>query len=278
MMNVFNYKYSVLMSVYYKEKPDWLRYSIRSILSQTVMPNEILIVKDGQLTNELDSVLNIFIEQYPDLFNIVELPYNRGLGPALAVGVNECRNEIIIRMDSDDFSVPNRCEKLLCAMKKHNECGIIGSYEAEFIDNINNVVAIHRVPELNRDINQFMKRRCAVLHPTVLYKKSYVLKAGNYRDALLYEDYDLFLRMVLKYHIPAYNIPEALYYIRVNDDFFKRRGGFQYMKSMFKFKLNMYKNGYMHIGDFMISAGAHIIVCLLPNLIRKFIYMKFLRN
>lgn len=278
MTDVFYDKYSVLMSVYYKEKPDWLRYSIKSMLSQTVMPDEILIVKDGKLTDELDSVLNIFIEQYPELFTIVELPHNKGLGPALAVGVMKCRNEFIIRMDSDDFSVPNRCEKLLCAMKNHSECGIIGSYEAEFMDNINNIVSIHRVPEMNIDINQFMKRRCAILHPTVLYKKSAVLKSGNYRDALLYEDYDLFLRMVLGCHISAYNIPEALYYIRVNDDFFKRRGGFNYMKSMFKFKLQMYKSGYMNVKDFIISAGAHVVVCLLPNVVRKEIYMKFLRR
>lgn len=278
MIDVLDDKYSVLMSVYYKEKPDWLRYSIESMLSQTVMPDEILIVKDGKLTYELDSVLDIFIEQHPALFTIVELPNNRGLGPALAVGIVKCRNELIIRMDSDDFSVFNRCEKLLYAMKIHSECGIIGSYEAEFMDNINNIVSIHRVPEMNIDINQFMKRRCAILHPTVLYKKSAVLKAGNYRDALLYEDYDLFLRMVLGCHIPAYNIPEALYYIRVNNDFFKRRGGFNYMKSMFKFKLQMYKSGYMNVKDFIISAGAHVVVCLLPNVVRKEIYMKFLRR
>ena len=84
--------------------------------------------------------------------------------------------------------------------------------------------------------------------------------------------------MIFECHIPAYNIPEALYYIRVNDDFFRRRGGFYYMKRMVKFKLQMYKSGYMEAKDFIISAGAHVVVCLLPNVVRKEIYMKFLRR
>ncbi|MDY4403302.1 hypothetical protein [Blautia sp.] len=48
-------KYSILMSVYYKEKPEWLRISIDSMLSQTVKPDEFIIVKDGVLTKELDN-------------------------------------------------------------------------------------------------------------------------------------------------------------------------------------------------------------------------------
>lgn len=270
-------KYSILMSVYYKEKPMWLEESIESMLSQTVAADEFFIVKDGPLTNELDDIINSYVEKYPQLFTVLALEKNVGLGPALAEGVKKCRNEIIIRMDSDDYSVPERCEKLLRKLEKHPECGIIGSFEAEFCDDMSNPVAIHRVPETSNQIHSFMKRRCAILHPTALYKKSVILDCGNYHDVRLYEDYDLFMRVVLEHNVKCYNIQENLYYIRINDAFFERRGGISYMKTAVKFKWRQYRRGYMSLGDFLISAGGQSAVCLLPNKMRKWVYLNFLR-
>lgn len=269
--------YSVLMSVYYKEKPEWLKASIESMLAQTVKAEEFCLVKDGPLTKKLDEIINHYKEQYPQLFTIITLEHNQGLGPALSEGVKKCRNEVIIRMDSDDYSVPERCEKLLMHLETHPELDIIGSFEVEFAEDLNNPVAIHKVPELSEQIRVFMKRRCALLHPTVLYKKSFIIHCGNYRNVHLYEDYDLFMRAVLEYHAKCHNIQENLYYIRVNDSFFRRRGGILYMKTAVKFKWNQHRKGYISAKDFMISAGAQAVVCLLPNMVRKWVYLKFLR-
>ena len=57
-------KYSVLMSVYYKEKPEWLKISIDSMLAQTVKPDEFVIVKDGKLPGELDRIVTNYVEKY----------------------------------------------------------------------------------------------------------------------------------------------------------------------------------------------------------------------
>lgn len=270
-------KYSILMSVYYKEKPEWLLESIDSILAQTILPDEFFIVKDGPLTSDLDKVITDYKEKLPELFTILSLEKNLGLGPALSEGVKGCRNEIIVRMDSDDYSVPNRCERLLSEMDKYPDCGIIGSFEAEFNNDRYNPVAIHRVPEHPEEIYSFMKRRCALLHPTVLYKKSVILKCGNYHDVRLYEDYDLFMRVVLEHNIKCYNIQENLYYIRINDAFFARRGGISYMKTVVGFKWRQHKKGYISLKDFAISAGGQAVVCVLPNVIRKWVYLNFLR-
>ena len=105
--------YSVLMSVYYKERPEWLRESIESILNQTIMTNDFVIVKDGKLTKELNDIISEYYKKYPDILNIIELENNVGLGPALAIGVKACKNELIARMDSDDISIKERCEKQL---------------------------------------------------------------------------------------------------------------------------------------------------------------------
>lgn len=271
-------KYSVLMSVYYKERPDYLRESIDSMLKQTIFPNEFIIIKDGPLTEELDSVINHYISNHPGLFTIICNGKNLGLGPSLAKGVLASKNEYIARMDSDDYSSPDRCEKLLNLLEDDQSLGIVGCYESEFIDTVNNVVSIHRVPETNEAIKRFMRRRCAILHPTVIYKQSEVLRSGNYHDVHMYEDYDLFARMVLEHNVKSYNLQESLYYIRVSDDFFKRRGGTKYAKTVLKFKWNMLKKGYMTPMDFCISGVGQAIISVAPNTIRTVFYNKFLRK
>lgn len=216
-----NTPYTVLMSVYIKEKAEYLKLSIQSMLDQTVPPDEFILVKDGPLTMELDAVVDYYNQKYPGLFTIISNETNLGLGPALAKGIVTSRNELIARMDSDDISEKTRCEKQLLAFEKNTDLEMVGSFEAEFIGEKDNVVSIHRVPETHSDIAKFMRRRCAILHPTVMYKKGAVIRSGNYHSVPLYEDYDLFARMVLEYNVRSYNIQENLYYIRTSEDGFK---------------------------------------------------------
>ncbi len=271
-------KYTVLMAVYKKEKAEYLNLAIKSMLEQTVTPDEFIIVEDGILTKDLYKVIGYYKKSFPNLFKIISLKKNKGLGPALAIGIQNSKNELIARMDSDDFSVNTRCEKQLSKFKENPDLGIVGTYEVEFIGNINNEISVHRVPEKYEEINKFMRRRCALLHPTVMYKKSIVQSCGNYHSVYLYEDYDLFSRMVFENNIKSYNIQEKLYYIRISEDFFKRRGGTNYLKTVVKFKWNQYRKGYMSITDFLISGAGQACICLLPNKLRKIFYLKFLRK
>lgn len=270
--------YTVLMSVYFKENSDYLSLSINSMLKQTVKPDEFIIVKDGSLTEELDAVIDGYDKNNPGLFRIISNEKNLGLGLALAKGIEASKNELIVRMDSDDYAVQNKCERQLLEFEKRPELEMVGTYEAEFVDDIDNVVSIHRVPETHDEIVRFMRRRCAVLHPTVMYKKSAVMRSGNYHSVILYEDYDLFARMILEHNVKAYNIQEPLYYIRTSEDFFKRRGGMKYAKTVLGFKWSMLKKGYMSPVDFFVSGLGQVFVCALPNTVRKEFYMKFLRK
>lgn len=274
-------KYSVLMSVYYQEKPEYLRLAIQSMIDQTVKADEFIIVKDGPLTHELDSVIGEYVENNPELFKIIANPTNLGLGPALRKGVIASRNELIARMDSDDYVVPDRCEKQLKLFERDSDLGMVGSYEAEFIEKIDNVVSIHKVPETSHDIYLFMRRRCAVLHPTVIFKKSEVIRAGNYQETSIYavyEDYDLFARMIFDAKVKCYNIQEILYYIRTSEDFYERRGGIKYANTVLRFKWHLFREGHMSFLDFCISGIGQAIVCVIPNKARKMFYMKLLRK
>ena len=112
-MRSLDMKYSVLMPVYRKENPFYFYRAALSMMKQSVSPDEFVLVCDGPLTEELDAVIRKLEETWSEQVKIVRLPENRGIGPALAAGVESCRNNLIARMDSDDIACPERCEKQL---------------------------------------------------------------------------------------------------------------------------------------------------------------------
>ena len=105
--------YSVLMSVYYKESPEHFAEAIRSMMEQTVVTDDFVIVCDGPLNEKLDAVLEKYDCKYPGVFQIIRLPQNVGIGAAVNIGLQHCKNDLIAKMDADDFSVVDRCEKQL---------------------------------------------------------------------------------------------------------------------------------------------------------------------
>lgn len=270
-------KYSVLMSVYYKENPTYLRESIESILNQTVKTNDFVLVEDGKLTKELEEVVTWYEKKFPNIFNVVRLEKNAGLGPAIAIEIEKCKNELIARMDSDDISVPERCEKELLTFSNDCSLDMVGSNIIEFTDDILNIQSYRILPELDSEIKKYMRRRNPFGHPSVMFKKSKVLEAGNYRAYYLCEDYDIWIRMA-RIGAKFYNIQENLVYMRIGEDFYKRRGGIKYLKSILKFKKEQYMNGFYSFKDFIITASSSTIICLMPNGLRNLFYKKFLRR
>lgn len=270
-------KYSVLMSVYHKENPTWFDESIKSMFEQTIKPNEFVLVEDGPLTKELYDVVEKYKTKYPKEFKVVAIEKNVGLGPALKKGVEECSNEYIARMDSDDYSMPKRIEKEFEIFKKYSDIGMVGTNVSEFIDSIDNVVCNVILPETNEDIIKFSKSRNPFRHPSVMFKKSAVVNAGNYREYYLCEDYDMWLRMI-RNGCKCYNIQDIYVYMRIGEDFYKRRGGHKYFKSINKFKNEQLKNGYYTKMEYLKTIVPHAIVCYMPNGLRDFIYKKLLRK
>ena len=161
--------------------------------------------------------------------------------------------------------------------EKYSDIGMVGTNVSEFIDSIDNVVCDVILPETNDDIIKFSKSRNPFRHPSVMFKKSEVLKAGNYREYYLCEDYDMWLRMI-RNGCKCYNIQDIYVYMRISDDFYKRRGGIKYLKSINKFKKEQVKVGYFTHFEYLKSIIPHSIVCLMPNFMRDLIYKKLLRK
>lgn len=269
--------YSVLMSVYVKESPEFLAESLHSMLEQTIPPEQIVLVEDGPLTSELDTVIDLFCEKYKGLFDVVPLPKNEGLGNALAHGVPVCRNEIIARMDSDDYAFPTRMEKELAAMSEYH-LDMVGSQIVEFISDPEHPVAQSDLPVDQQSIVAYSKRRNPFRHPSMVFRKSRVLDAGNYSaDYLYFEDWDLFNRMLAS-GCKAVNIDEPLVAMRVSPDFYARRGGPAYIPHIWKFKTEQLRGGYFTFFQFLGTTIPHVLVCLVPNSVRSFIYTHLLRK
>ncbi len=270
-------KYSVLMSLYLKEKPEYLRQAVDSMLAQTVKPDEIVIVEDGPLTEELYAVVDEYTKAEPKLFHIVKSEKNIGLGLALNLGLRECRNELVARMDTDDISKPHRCEKQLNAFGKDSALAIVGAYVDEFRDTPEQVVSIRAVPRTHREIYQFAKKRSAFNHPAVMYRKSKVLEFGGYSDLRRNQDVDLFGRMLFG-GCKAENIGESLLYFRSNDALAKRRKSWENTKSYIDTIKRFWKMGYASVTDYMIVATAQTVMFLLPVKLQHWVYKTFLRK
>ena len=270
-------KYSVLMSVYNKEKAEYLKLSIDSMIRQTVMPDEIVIVEDGPLTQELYSVIDYYTNKYPELFIIVKLEKNSGLGVALNEGLKWCTNELVARMDTDDISCPERCEKQLLKFKTCPELDIVGTQIAEFIDTPDNTVSSRIVPTTHEDICVFARRRSPFNHPTVMYKKSKVLELGGYKGYGRKEDLELIISMVNENSYAA-NIDESLLMYRSNLDNLSRRRTWENCSEYISIMYSFYKKGYLGISDIIYVVLGQLAMYCMPTIIIKKLNQKYLRK
>ena len=119
-------KFSVLMSVYKNEKPEYFRAALESVLSQTMMPDEIILIRDGEVPVELQNVIDSFVNGNKTLFTYIPLDKNGGLGNALNIGLKEAKNELVARVDTDDICVPTRFEKQVTFMIAHPDISVCG--------------------------------------------------------------------------------------------------------------------------------------------------------
>lgn len=269
--------YSVLMSVYDKEKPEYLIQSIESMLNQTLKPEQFVIVEDGILNPALQNVIDNYQKNNKHLFTIVHLKKNVGLGRALDKGLKVCRNELVARMDSDDISLPERCEKEMKLFEKDSKLVIVGSNIDEFWDNPEDIKCSRVVPSEPDEIRRKIGRIQPFNHPTVMYKKSEVIRCGGYGKMRRKQDRDLFSRMV-NMDCKARNINESLLLFRSNADNYKRRKSWSYCKSTIDVTRTIYKRGHCSFFDLTYVTIGQMILFLAPMPIMKFISDKILRK
>ena len=246
-----------------------------SIFTQTTCPDEVILVEDGPLSSELNDIISEYSAKYPTL-KIIPLPTNQGLGKALNEGLKHCSYDIVARMDTDDIAKPDRFEKQLAVFEKYLDIDVVGAWIDEFEDDISEVKSVRKLPELPDDIRQFAKRRNPINHPVVMFRKSAVLAAGGYQHFPLFEDYYLWIRMLMN-GAKFYNIQESLLYFRFSPEMFKRRGGWRYVISELHFLQKMRQMHFISFSEFMQNLFVRFSIRLIPNSLRAIVYTKLIR-
>ena len=271
-----NIKLSVSMCVYGGDNAEWFKTSVESVLNQTLVPNEIVLVVDGPVPDDLNTVIRKFEES--ELFKVIRLETNNGHGIARKTGLDNCTNELVAIMDADDICTPARFEKQIEAFHDYPDSDIVGGMITEFIDTPDNVVGKRIVPLEDIEIKEYMQRRCPMNLVTVMFKKSSIEKVGGFIDWYCEEDYYLWLRMALA-NMKFRNVDDVLVNVRVGKEMYQRRGGVKYFKSEAKLQKYMLDNKIIGFPRYLINVAERLILqVLMPNKMRSFIFRKLARS
>ena len=268
--------YSVLMSVYAGEKPEYLRESLESMYSQTYPAADFVLVCDGKLTEKLDETVKEYEDKYPDTFHTVRLEKKRGVGECANIGIDACKSEYIVKMDSDDIALPQRCEKQLSLKRDKPQLDMCGAYIEEFDTDTGEEIAVKKTPVENEQIHRYARRRNPFNNQTLVFKKSFAMKIGGYDTVKRCEDYDFVVRM-LQNGAVGENIPEVLVRYRVSKHNYERRRNWANTRSFISVRWRIFRSGYSNFADFIIPCAMQLGIFILPKSLTGKIYKKFLR-
>ena len=268
--------FSVFMSVYKGERPEYLEKALFSVVNQTMQPDEIVLVEDGELTEELYQVINEIKAGY-SILKPYSFEKNEGLGCALRKGLSLCENELVARMDTDDIAKSNRFELQYQYMEEHQEVEVLGGCLEEFDEEDSSYHKVKMMPEEMSSILKYAKYRNPLNHMTVMFRKSAVLEAGSYRDFPYLEDYDLWIRMLAK-GTCFHNFDTVLIEVRCNNDIYRRRGGRKYCKQYLKLRRQQYDLKFLNFFEYQMAKLLTIGMTMQPKKLRKLVYRKVLRK
>jgi GT2 family glycosyltransferase len=268
--------FALLISTYARDNPDFLRQAFHSTVhDQTRRPAQVVLVQDGPVPDTLAEEIARLKVESPVPVDVVAMPVNLGLGPALDTGLRACEHEIVARMDSDDVSAPDRFEKQLPLVEAGAD--IVGSGLWEFGSSVEDVVGRRTPPTDPEEIRRVVRFRDPFNHPTVVYRRSAVQAAGGYSDLALMEDYLLFTRMVAGGAVPA-NLAEPLVHYRVGDGAYARRGGRRLLRSELALQRRFRELGLTTRWQYLRNVAVRGGYRLVPESVRKVAYRRLLAN
>jgi len=267
--------FSVLISVYSKENPQYLNEALCSIWDcQTRKPGQVVLVKDGTLTEELDICINTWGNKLGEILTVIELEKNSGLAIALNAGLQECRYELVARMDADDVSLPIRFEKQVAFMEENPDIVASSAVLEEWDDDFSKCIGIRTVPLGLDEVKVFAKYRNPLSHPVTIFRKSVIMLVGGYPALRTSQDYALWSLLLTKKN-KLVNLQDVLHKQRAGNGLLDRRG-FRYFKG--ELKLLKYQHAIAFLNDFeyMRNVFIRFTVRVFPGFIKNILY-KYLR-
>lgn len=266
-------KFSVLMSVYRNDDAKHFREALDSILGNTRVPDEVVLMVDGPVPSAIDDVIREYVSSY-NIIRVYRNESNMGLGLTLRRGVLLCSHELIFRMDSDDISRVDRFEKQLRIFSHDPDIDVLGGNIEEF-DGLRNT---KRIRQGSFNPEQAFRRlilRNPMNHVTVGFKKSSVLSVGNYEDFPYYEDFFLWYKMICN-NMKLVNIGDILVDVRLGE-FSRRRFGYSYFKHERRFFKELLNRKAINRYVYCFNVWARFAVRMSPSFLHQMIYSKLLR-
>lgn len=270
-------KISVVMSVYKQDNLAYFKTAVESLLSQSYLPAEIIIVIDGLISKELEDGIDFLLKN--PIIKFIRLPKNRGLANALNIGVRAATNCLIARMDSDDICFTDRFEKQLVALNEFN-LDIIGGQVIEFGKDTEDIISRRIVPCSHLEMIKLMKFRSPFTHPTILFKKEVFYALNGYDINIFPEDYDFFVRAYLE-GFKFGNVKDEVLWFRIGENYseaIKRRWGLSYAMNEFKLYNKFFKINFYNRSDYLKVVLCKVPIRVLPFFIFKFLYFKLSRS
>ncbi|MDA7719771.1 glycosyltransferase [Alphaproteobacteria bacterium] len=267
-------KFSVVVSVYGGDRPDWVAESIESIFHQSVKPNEVILVVDGPIGCDLRRQVNILSKCKK--IKVLETALNRGLGFSRHLAIMNTTNEIIAFMDSDDVSVYDRFERQLVEMSSKS-VDVLGGLIEEFDESLKGESCIRLVPADEKQILGLAKWRSPMNHVTVMLRKKAYLASGGYVPMRANEDYDLFVRM-MQCGCKFKNLQIILVKVRGGLGLLDRRGGLELLISDILIFRKMFKSGFLSAMHLIFNILLRVFIRFAPVWVRRFIYRRVLRT
>jgi glycosyltransferase involved in cell wall biosynthesis len=263
---------SALISTYMGETSENLAQSLESIYRQTVTPDQVVLVVDGEIPLDQEKVIALY-EQDKRVrdFTLLRLSENRGLAYAMNAGLELCTGDYTMRMDSDDICALDRLELQLHYMVCHPETDLISSWSEEFFpDGCARQIKVS--PITHEYIAQALHWRNVLVHPSIVVRTSALRAVGGYRSKFpQLEDYDLFVRLILagyKFHV----IPRILVMVRSSAAQKLRRGGFRYCFNEAAFRFECWRSGFLKWHEFVATTSLYLLFRLVSGSVRKRIY------
>ena len=266
--------YSVLMPLWYKESTDYLNASLESMLTQTVLPAEIVLITEYEPSSAITELLEKKQGRYGSIpLRVIRNPdlAGKGLGAVLAFGVENCRYDIIARMDTDDISFPERCEKELEVLLDNPQIAIVGGGLEKFSDDPDVREGYRMPPEMGKKLIWYSKFRSPFNHPTVMFRKEVILQVGNYPELKEGEDYDLWYR-VLKNGYQGYNLQMPVLHYRSGKEMLRRRKNKRFYRQSLALVRQMRKDRYINTAEAVLAAGMHTVRYYSPFALNEFVY------
>tara|TARA_Y200000002_G_scaffold361983_1_gene348613 strand:- start:16994 stop:17788 length:795 start_codon:yes stop_codon:yes gene_type:complete len=262
--------FSVLMSIYANEKAEYLDECLKSIVGQTLLPTQVVIVEDGPITIELEDA----IAKYQKCLNILRVPIknNGGLAKALNIGLNFCDNDVIARMDADDICESHRFEKQYSYLEKNPAIAALSAGITEYNQTMTKIIKHKILPSSHEELLKFSKFRSPLNHPAVMYRKQAILSVGGYPE-FFPEDYFLWIKLICNGFMIA-NLSESLIKMRVGDALSDRRG-WQFLPGELKTLSYMKKHKMVNFLEYLLIFYARGVLRLSPKWLRRLFYKIF---